>query len=62
MNDELAKEGTALLTRMPKLKAAQELRKRYQELADGTLKADAFAAARMEIEAGRKPGPDQPHA
>jgi carboxyl-terminal processing protease len=57
VNPELEREGAALLARMPKLKAAQELRKRYQELADGTLKVDAFGAARKALEAGRKLDP-----
>lgn len=46
---ELDKEGAALLWRMPKLKASQELRKDYQKLADGTLKPDAFIAARTAL-------------
>jgi len=45
----LAKEGAAFLSRMPKLKAQQELRKNYQKLADGGLKAEDFTAARDKI-------------
>ncbi|HEV3437082.1 MAG TPA: caspase family protein, partial [Gemmata sp.] len=57
VNEELAREGTALLSRMPKLKANQELRKQYQQLVDGTLKSDAFVAARNEIKEGQKLDP-----
>ena len=46
---ELAKEGAALLARMPKLKAHQELRKNYQKLADGGMKLEEFTAARDKI-------------
>ena len=46
--DEL-KEGTALLTRMPKLKNAQELRKKYQAVVDGTLAPADFAAERKVL-------------
>jgi len=57
VNEELAREGTALLSRMPKLKANQELRKKYQQLVDGMLKPDAFVAARNEIKEGQKLDP-----
>lgn len=57
VDEEIAKEGTELLSRMPKLKARQELRKRYQLLADGSLKSDAFIAARKEIRDGMKLDP-----
>lgn len=50
----VTEEGGRLLTRMPKLKALQELRKRYQELADGKLKPDEFLAKRKEIQDGMK--------
>ena len=43
---ELAAEGGALLARMPKLKASQDLRKLYQELADGKRTPADFATAR----------------
>ena len=49
---ELAKEGAALLERMPKLKASQELRKDYQKLADGTMTPAAFATARTQLKEG----------
>lgn len=46
-----AEEGRTLLSRMPKLKAPQELRKRFQELADGVLDAEKFTAERSRIKA-----------
>lgn len=49
VTDELAKEGAALLKRMPKLKAQQDLRKLYQRLADGELQVPAFTTARTEL-------------
>ncbi|HXD88327.1 MAG TPA: S41 family peptidase [Urbifossiella sp.] len=54
VNADIGKEGTAFLTRMPKLKAHQELRKDYEKLADGKMKVDAFVAARNEILASMK--------
>lgn len=54
IDEETAKEGTALIARMPKLKANQELRKKYQELADGSLKPAGFLASRKEIKDGLK--------
>jgi carboxyl-terminal processing protease len=47
-----AEEGEKLLSRMPKLKALQELRKSYQKFADGDLSADQLATARDRIKAG----------
>jgi C-terminal peptidase prc len=52
LTKELADEGRVLLTRMPKLKAQQELRKKYQALADGTLKVGEFVSAAKEIKMG----------
>ena len=40
-----AKEGEALLFRMPKLNWTQQLRKEYQQLADGKIAPDALLAA-----------------
>ena len=54
VTEEVAKEGTALLGRMPKLKASQELRKYYQKLADGTMKLDEFVTARTELKESLK--------
>jgi carboxyl-terminal processing protease len=52
LDKEAVEEGEKLLTRMPKLKALQELRKSYQKFADGDLTADQLAAARQRIKAG----------
>ncbi|HEX4609139.1 MAG TPA: S41 family peptidase, partial [Urbifossiella sp.] len=49
VNEELAKEGAALLRRMPKLKAQQDLRKLYQKLADNEMQVPAFVTARTEL-------------
>jgi C-terminal peptidase prc len=46
---ELAAEGKQLLTRMPKLKAQQELRKKFQGLTDGGLPVDEFVTAATGI-------------
>ena len=42
INKATADEGKTLLSRMPKLKNSQEMRKRFQELADGKLTAPVF--------------------
>jgi carboxyl-terminal processing protease len=42
-------EGSVLLAQMPKLKAQQELRKKFQALADGTLPPAEFVTARNSI-------------
>ncbi len=46
---EMIVEGSTLVTRMPKLKARQELRKQYQQLADQAVTPDAFIASRNTI-------------
>jgi C-terminal peptidase prc len=46
---EFAEEGKTLLSRMPKLKAQQELRKEYQRLADGAVAVADFVKEREEI-------------
>jgi carboxyl-terminal processing protease len=51
---DVTTDGHRLLTRMPKLKAEQELRKAYQQLTDGTLPQDAFLKLRTENLAARK--------
>lgn len=51
---DVAEEGRRLLAQMPKLKYQQELRKKYQALADGALKPEDFAAARKAIQDGLK--------
>jgi carboxyl-terminal processing protease len=52
LEKEAAEEGEKLLTRMPKLKALQELRKSYQKFADGDLTPDQLASARERVKAG----------
>ncbi len=52
VSKEQAAEGAQLLTRMPKLKAMQDLRKKYQELADGTLTTPDFDTAAAAIKKG----------
>ena len=46
---EMVTEGRGLLSRMPKLLARQELRKQYQQLADGAVKPETFVASRNTI-------------
>jgi len=46
---DIAEEGQRLLSRMPKLKAQQELRKAYAKLAEGSLTPAAFTKARDAI-------------
>jgi C-terminal peptidase prc len=47
---DIAAEGERFLTRMPKVKYQQELRKQYQKLADGTIKVVEFLKARKSID------------
>jgi C-terminal peptidase prc len=54
LEPEVAAEGRKLLTRMPKLKGDQELRKAYQRLTDGTLSAEDFQKLRKDNLAARK--------
>jgi carboxyl-terminal processing protease len=49
LDAELAEEGEKLLTRMPRLKAMQEMRKSYQKFADGDLTVDQLKSARDRI-------------
>jgi len=51
LDAEVAEEGEKLLTRMPRLKAMQDLRKSYQKFADGDLTADQLKTARDRIKA-----------
>ncbi|HEY8503246.1 MAG TPA: S41 family peptidase [Gemmataceae bacterium] len=46
---DVAEQGRQMLSRMPKLKAHQELRKAYQRLVAGALAKDAFLAEREKI-------------
>ncbi len=54
LDKEVADEGRKLLTRMPKLKGQQNLRREYQKLADATITPEAFATARAAIQASLK--------
>ncbi|MCE9530758.1 MAG: caspase family protein, partial [Planctomycetes bacterium] len=54
INKEISDEGKRLLSRMPSLKALQDLRKNYQALTDGTMTEKDFAAARDKLLAGMK--------
>src|SRR5439155_26658653 len=54
LDPAITAEGRKLLTLMPKLKSDQELRKAYQQLADGTLAVEAFRVQRNENLAARK--------
>lgn len=49
ISSEAAEEGEALLRRMPKLQAQQDLRKAYQRLADGALSVTDFLKNRDAI-------------
>lgn len=49
LGKEATAEGEQLLARMPKLKALQELRKKYQSLAEGTIKVEEFNTAAAAI-------------
>ena len=51
VSKELAAEGKGLLARMPKLKAQQDLRKKFQAAADGTLKPEELTAAVEKVKA-----------
>jgi carboxyl-terminal processing protease len=54
ISSEVADEGKRLLSRMPTLKALQELRKNYQALADGTLTPKDFEESREKLLASMK--------
>ncbi len=56
--DEVA-EGELLLSRMPKLKNSQELRKKYQALVAGTLTPADFSAERKVLKAAVVMTPEQ---
>lgn len=51
---EIAEEGQKLLSRMPKLKTMQELRKDYQKLVDGSLPVEDFLKDRTKLYASMK--------
>jgi hypothetical protein len=46
---DVISQGTAILVRMPKLKAEQDLRKKAQAFADGKATKDEYLAARADI-------------
>jgi C-terminal peptidase prc len=54
LDKDIAAEAKQYLSRMPKLKALQELRKKYEALVDGTLSLDDFKTARLTIKNGMK--------
>lgn len=54
---EMAIEGRELLSLMPKLKAHQDLRKKYQKLVDGTVTPENFAKERRDLLDGLKVKP-----
>jgi len=54
LDPQIATEGRTLLTLMPKLKGDQDLRKAYQQLADGTLSVEDFRKVRTDNVAARK--------
>ncbi|MCU0704361.1 MAG: S41 family peptidase [Fimbriiglobus sp.] len=56
---EAATEGGQLLARMPRLKALQDLRKKYQELADGALAPADFTTVAAAIKKGMVLGEDE---
>jgi carboxyl-terminal processing protease len=49
LGDEMTKEGKQLLSQMPRLGSQRELRKKYQDLADGKMDVAAFLTARQRI-------------
>ncbi len=53
LTKEVAAEGHGLLHRMPKLKLPQELRKRFQDVADAKITPEVFAAEFKAIKAKR---------
>lgn len=54
---DVVEEGRKLLARMPKLEAERNLRKSYQQLADGNLALDQFEKQRASILDGMKLDP-----
>lgn len=49
LGEEMTKEGQQLLSQMPRLGSQRELRKKYQDLADGSMDVPNFLAARQRI-------------
>jgi carboxyl-terminal processing protease len=54
LSEDDGKEASALMFRMPKLRWSQDLRRAYQELADGKITADAMLATRKILKEGLK--------
>jgi carboxyl-terminal processing protease len=54
LGGKIGEEGTAFLSRMPRLEAQRSIRKQYQQLVDGTITADKFLEEREKILAGTK--------
>lgn len=54
LTPEVVSEGQKYLDRMPKLKAQQELRKAYQQLADAKITAEEFDKTRAKLVASMK--------
>ncbi len=54
LKPEIAAEGNKYLERMPKFKTPQELRKTYEQLADGKLTVEQFRTKRDELVAAMK--------
>src|SRR5439155_2104123 len=48
LTEEIAKEGRSYLAKMPRLESQRDMRKKYQQLADGTLKPEEFLKQREE--------------
>lgn len=59
LDKETAAEARQYLARMPKLKALQDLRKKYEELVDGKLTAVDFGSARKTIRDGMRMSDDE---
>ena len=51
LTKEMLAEGKVLLSRMPKLKSPQELRKRFQDVADAKITPEVFATEYLAIKA-----------
>lgn len=58
ITQEVTEEGRTLLNRMPKLKAQQDLRKRYEALVDGKIPPGEFLAEREKIKEAMKLAPE----
>lgn len=59
LTPEIAEEGRTLITRMPKLKAIQDLRRKYQALTDGSITPEQFATEFKAIKDSLKLNSDE---